>query len=124
MVIGVGTDILRIERIRNILDDNCLSFINKTYTAEECRQAELRPNPIMYYATRFAAKEAVFKSLGIDGSFIELNEIQILNNEQGQPFVTLYGKIKRLAEEKEVSHINISLSYETDYALAFAIAEK
>ncbi len=124
MTIGVGTDILRIERIRNVLEDDSTSFIKKTYTVRECEQAELRPNPLMYYAARFAAKEAVFKSLGIDGSFINLNEIEILNNELGQPFVALYGKIKSTAEKKGVSHINISLSYETDYALAFAIAEK
>lgn len=123
MTIGVGTDLLKIERIRNVLDDDSTSFIKKTYTVRECKQAELRPNPLMYYATRFAAKEAVIKSLGIDGCFIKLNEIEILNNELGQPFVTLYGKIKQLAEDNKVNRINISLSYETDYALAFAIAE-
>lgn len=53
---------------------------------------------------------------------MRLNEIEILSNEKGQPFVFLHGNAKRIAKEKEISQILISLSYEDDYAIAYAAA--
>ncbi|WP_114298072.1 holo-ACP synthase [Anaerobacterium chartisolvens] len=124
MVVGIGTDILKIERIRNALSDGYSAFLRKTFTLEEREQAALRPDPAMYFATRFAAKEAVFKTLGIDGSFVDLTEIEIINNEFGQPAVQLFGKLKQVAESKGVSSVMVSISYETEYVSAFAVAQR
>jgi phosphopantetheine--protein transferase-like protein len=74
------------------------------------------------YATRFSGKEAVFKSLSLPGDSIRLNEIEILENEIGQPVVTLIGDAKRHAEQKGITAIYISLSCDTEYASAFAVA--
>ncbi|MEZ3470867.1 MAG: holo-[acyl-carrier-protein] synthase, partial [Schaedlerella sp.] len=66
--------------------------------------------------------EAVFKALNIYGNEIRLNEIEILENENGQPTVILHGNALRLAEQKGISRILISLSYDTDYAVSYATA--
>jgi holo-[acyl-carrier protein] synthase len=125
MVIGVGTDILRIDRMRQDTGDFSADspFIRKTFTPAERLAAAERPDPILYLATRFAGKEAVFKALGHDGSQIRLNEIEIVNDANGQPQVTLSGRMQQLADAKGVASTCISLSFDTEYAIAFAIMQ-
>ncbi|MGI6333328.1 MAG: holo-ACP synthase [Saccharofermentanales bacterium] len=126
MIIGIGTDILDINRLRRCPEDLLpdAPFLIKTYTAAERAAAEERPDKIAYLATRFAGKEAVFKALGIGGDRIRLNEIEILNDGDGRPQVTLTGRMKELADRCGVLEVKLSLSYENDYAIAFAIMQK
>lgn len=125
MVIGIGTDILHLDRLRLNPEDLAENapFLRKTYTASERQAASERPDPISYLGTRFAGKEAVFKALGTDDAMVRLDQIEILNADSGQPQVTLSGRMKELAEAKGVTSIQLSLSYETDYAIAFAILQ-
>lgn len=126
MVKGIGTDILAIEKLRPILEQHDYlddSFIQRTYTKNEIELAENRPHPIYCYATRFAGKEAVFKAFGIQGNDIRLNEIEILADEREAPYVRLYGQAEKIAKEKEISQILISLSYEDCYAIAYCLME-
>lgn len=122
MVTGVGTDILSMKRFRNVLEGDSDAFVNKVFTEKERRQASESPDRVAYLATRFSGKEAVFKCFDIHGN-VRLGEIEVLDTETGQPHVTLLGEFTRIAGEKGVRHIHISLSYETDYAVAFAVAE-
>jgi len=126
MIKGIGTDILAIEKLNPILKKEDYlndSFIKKTYTSLEIELAESRPLPLYCYATRFAGKEAVFKALTITGEDLRLNEIEILSDATGKPYVVLHGNAALLAQKKEISQVLISLSYEDDYAIAYAIAE-
>lgn len=122
MIIGVGTDILSKNRINDILSGDCNVFIAKTFSAKEIEQAEERMIPNNYYATRFAGKEAVFKTFSISGNHINLTEIEILEGKYGAPTVTLTGKMKEIAIEKGINKIYISLSFDTDYIVAYATA--
>jgi phosphopantetheine--protein transferase-like protein len=122
MVLGVGTDILGIQRIRDILEDESDPFVLKVFTPGEREQAAENPDPVCYFATRFSGKEAVFKCFGIHGN-IRLSEIEILDGETGQPQVTLSGELSGIAAKKGVRNVQISLSYDTDYAVAFAVAQ-
>ncbi|MFA9463059.1 MAG: holo-ACP synthase [Velocimicrobium sp.] len=124
MLYGNGTDILKIDHLKPFMNQFDDPFIQKTYTKKELELISSRPTPINSLATRFAGKEAVFKCLGIHGNAISLNEIEILENEIGQPTVFLLGNAKLLAEQLGITNICISLSYDTDYAIAFALAEK
>ena len=123
MIKGIGTDILSIQRIENILEADHDLFIKKVYTQNQVNQAQNRKNRTAFLADRFAGKEAVFRCLGVSGNCVRLNEIEILADEQGKPNVTLYHNAKKIADEKGISSIVISLSYETDYVVAFATAE-
>jgi len=122
MVIGVGTDILKIQRIRDGLGGG-EAFLKKSFTPREREQARQRSDPALFYATRFAGKEAVFKCFGVDGGDVRLNEIEILGSDTGQPQVSLLGKALDIAAQKGIRNIQISLSYDTEYAVAFALAE-
>lgn len=124
MLYGNGVDIVKIEHLapfKNKLND---PFILGTYTKKELQLIKGREVPLYSLATRFAGKEAVFKCLGLHGDSITLKEIEILENEIGQPYVTLLGKAKELADQKGIIQILISLSYDTDYAIAYATSEK
>lgn len=124
MVLGIGTDIIDIQRIRAVFEEGTDSFFERVYTRREREQASERPDPVYYFSTRFAGKEAVFKCLSISATDIRLDEIEILDGETGQPRVTLTGNMKERAERKGVRSIFISLSYENDHAVAVALAQE
>lgn len=121
MIYGIGTDILKIDKIISMVRDITDPFVTKTFTQREIELITSRPIPVNSFATRFAGKEAVFKSLNIYGNDIRLNEIEILENENGQPIVNLLGNAKIIADKNGLTKILISLSYDTDYAIAYAI---
>jgi len=122
MIYGIGTDILKISTIEKVVSDMSDPFILKTYTSAEIQLINSRPIPLYSYATRFAGKEAVFKSLRISGDNIYLNQIEILEDSFGIPTVTLSENVEKIAISKGVTNIMISLSYDTDYAIAYATA--
>lgn len=126
MIKGIGTDILEIRKLSPVLEqENYLtdSFIRKTYTDKEIALAESRAIPLYCYATRFAGKEAVFKALTQTGEDLRLCEIEILSDEARKPFVTLHGNAALLAQKREIRTVLISLSYEDNYAVAYALAQ-
>ena len=122
MTKGIGVDILKISNIASSISNPEDSFISRIYTKKELVLINQRPIPLFSYATRFAGKEAIFKSLGVDGNAIRLNELEILETKNGQPIVLLHGNAKIIADQKGISQILISLSYDTDYAIAYATA--
>jgi len=121
MVKGIGTDILAYDRIVHSLEDD--AFLRAVYTEEEREKAAKSPDWRRFYFTRFAGKEAVFKSLGVHPDSIRLKDIEILPDENGKPCVNLYGNASRQASRREIKEILISLSWETEYALAVAVAQ-
>lgn len=121
-VYGIGTDILKFSNIENSVNDYNDSFVLGIYTENEINLIKSRPNPLFSFATRFAGKEAVFKSLNVFGNDVKLKEIEILEDENNCPIVHLHGNAAEIANKKHISNILISLSYDTDYAIAFATA--
>jgi len=121
MVTGVGNDIVSVERIRKLLETDASLFINKVFTCREREDAGRHPVPLMYYSSRFSAKEAVFKCLRSDID-LRLNEIEIVSDDAGRPSAVLYGRVLELAAEKNITRIDLSISYDTGYAAAFAAA--
>jgi len=123
MIIGVGTDILKIQRVRDILNEENAPFLMKVFTAAERAEAKTRNKPDDYFATRFAGKEAVFKCFGEVPGEIRLNEIEILCGPCGKPNVHLSGSCLEHARVLGIKRIYLSLSYDGEYAVAFAVAE-
>ncbi len=124
MVLGVGTDILLIDRIRRVSFEASDAFMLRTFTKKERDQAIRRDDPTLYFATRFSGKEAVFKALCTDAKTVKsLNQIEILSDDAGRPYVTLHDDVKKLAEQRGIDEMFISLSFDTEYATAFAVAQ-
>ena len=122
MIIGVGTDIVEVDRIRKAFSRRPEKFRRKILAAEEI---EITPvsREIEYLAKRFAAKEAISKVLGTGMQFgVSFGDILILTDlETGQPLVELKGHAKQQASLKGINRILISISDEKDYAMAFAV---
>ncbi len=121
MIIGIGTDIIEIERVRRAVSRE--HFKNRVFTKNEQNYCESRgAQSAASYAARFAAKEAFFKAIGT-GIITDLTDVEIVNNAAGQPQIFLYGKAKILAEDKHVKKVFASLSHSLEYATAVAILE-
>lgn len=95
----------------------------RVYTAAERAEAASSADPLCYYAERFAAKEAVFKALGLDGDHARLNEIETLRGTFGRPEVHLYGAIQEHALRAGITTVHISLSGDAPFVIACAVAE-
>lgn len=122
MIAGVGADVMRIDRIAaNLPSDD--PFIRRGFTEAERAELEARADKRLFLASRFAAKEAVFKSLNASGNAIPLHDVEILKDENGKPFVNLYGAAAEVARNQRIDSVMVSLSSEDEYVLAFAVAE-
>ena len=120
-MIGIGTDIVEISRIRRAVEKE--HFKRRVFTETEIIYCESRgKNAAASYAARFAAKEAFFKALGT--GIVTLLEVEVVNNLRGQPEIFLYGDTKTLAQEKGVDEIFLSLSHSREYATAVVALEE
>jgi holo-[acyl-carrier protein] synthase len=123
MILGVGTDIINIDRIEKLLKKS--STFQRRILSNQELEVYMTLNPkqqIRYLAKRFAAKEAIAKALGIGIGAIGLSNISVLNNNLGKPYVVITrAQDIRYLDQKNIN-IEISLSDEKSYALAFAIA--
>ena len=117
MDLKVGIDVIEIERFKKTMERSKL-FKNKLYTEKEIEYCEAQGNPILHYAARFCAKEAVMKALGTGwAEGVSWTQIEILNNPSGEPYVNLYGKTAQIVGQQKIS---ISLSHSKTIASAVA----
>lgn len=124
-IYAVGTDIIEVERITAAIERNN-SFRKKIYTLQEIAYCE-KKNRGKYsaYAERFAAKEAVAKSLleGF-GKNISPSEIEVDTDKKGAPLIILHGRTGQYSRELGIADIKISISGTDNYAVAYAISLK
>ena len=124
LIIGCGIDLVKIERIEKIIKKWGDNFIFRIFTSLEREYCEKKKgNKYQSYAGRFAAKEALLKSLGLGLRGVNWKEIEIENNELGQPIIETSGKLKNIASVKGVSKYFITISHTKDYAIAQVILE-
>lgn len=120
-IFGVGTDIVNIKRIKSSLRNRL--FISRIFNKEEVSKCRKIVNYSSCLAKRFAAKEAFSKALGTGISKgIHFNEIIILNEKNGKPFIKLLDKTKKIVEKKikkKKYKISLSIADEKNYAVAF-----
>ena len=124
-IFGIGTDVIEVERIKNAIE-NHPRFLKKIWTENEIQYCESKnANRFQSYASRFAGKEAVAKSLhqGL-GKFLFFNEIEILDNEFGYPFAALFGLSHFYCLSNNISDIKVTLSSTRNFCVAYAISLK
>jgi holo-[acyl-carrier protein] synthase len=128
MIIGIGTDICDIRRIEQSIEKFGDRFLNKTFTTKEQTYCNSKARPVMSYAKRFAAKEAVAKALaGESTGSLSWTSVEVSNDPSGRPTVKLMKDALERAELRCPSlhklNVHLSLSDDYPYATAFAIAE-
>lgn len=117
MRISCGTDIIEINRIKDSIENSDGKFLERVFTDAEKQYCESKKSQkYQHYAARFAAKEAVFKAISIkieDKYSICWKDIDILNTEQGRPYVNL-----QRIEFDDIEQIDISIAHCKEYAIA------
>jgi len=123
MLFGTGTDIIEIPRVARAV--NSEAFKRRVFTPAEQAYCSSRGRQApSSYAARWAAKEAVLKAFGTGLRGCSMLEMEILPDELGCPRLTLSGSLKKLAEEKDIINIALSLSHGHEYATAVCVMEK
>ena len=113
MIAGIGTDLVEIYRIEEMILRG--RHLSRIFTTTELAYAKDNATTL---AGNFAVKEAVSKVFGTGFFGVEPYEI-----ESGAPYVKLYGKAKEIAKDKQVSRIHVSITNTREFAQAFAIGE-
>lgn len=120
MVLGIGIDIIEIERIKKSIDKFQEKFLNKIYTKVELEYCLSKKNKYQHFAARFAAKEAIAKALATGWSKgFKWQDIEIFNEPSGLPKVTLNGNLKSFLSDNK--SLKITMSHSEHYVTCFAI---
>ena len=129
MIFGIGTDIVQISRIENAAKKNDNRFSEKVLGADELaiyfdRKAKSDARGLKFLASRFAAKEAFSKALGLGMRMpMTWHALQILNDVEGKPNVVVTGSLLTWMTEQNLSAC-VSISDEVEYVVAFVIIER
>jgi holo-[acyl-carrier protein] synthase len=98
-------------------------FIERVFTDAEQAYADANKDSVEKLAGRFAAKEAILKLMGTGWrGKIAWTDIEVVNNAAGQPEVTLYGEVKKIADGHGITHISVSITHTANFAIASAVA--
>jgi holo-[acyl-carrier protein] synthase len=123
-VLGIGVDLVENVRIQHSLDRFGERFLQRVFTAGEIEYSQSMKYPERHLAARFAAKEAVSKAFGTGiGRAMGWKDIDVHRKASGEPFVVLEGGAKKLAEERRVSKVSITLSHTEHHAMAMIVME-
>lgn len=120
MVIGIGTDLIDIDRIEQTLAHHS-GFKNKLFSSKEQAMLESKHWRSETVAANFAGKEAVLKVFGTGLRNCKWTEIEILRDDLGKPFVVLSGGALKIAESLNIHEVLISLAHSKNQAIAYAI---
>jgi len=121
-VIGVGSDLVDIERMRAALA-RTPGLRSRLFRPAERAYSDQRADPTERYAVRFAAKEAVMKSLGLGLGEVAMFDIEVVRAPSGAPEVLLHGRARALADARGVTRFHLSLTHSQTSAHAVVIAE-
>lgn len=122
MIIGIGTDIIEIERIERAVNKT-KNFLEKVFTEKEIKLFQSKNMRAEVMAGNFAAKEAISKAVGTGIRGFSLKDIEVLRDELGKPIATLNENIVKILGVNSF-RLNITISHNNTSAIAFAILEE
>ncbi|MBN2333037.1 MAG: holo-ACP synthase [Deltaproteobacteria bacterium] len=119
---GIGTDIVKISRIDELISRYGSRFLGRIFTPGEISYCQAKKAPALHFAARFAAKEALLKSLGtgLSGG-ISWQDVEVSRASGEAPAFILTGKAAGVCQERRITETWLSLSHEHEFALAFVI---
>ena len=120
MIFGIGCDIIEIERIA-AMDKR---FLTKHFTEKERQLFLEKKNAPQSIAANFAAKEAFSKALGTGVRGFSLDEVEVLRDSLGKPYINVYGKALEIVNESGIGNIFVTLSHSKELAISYVVLEK
>lgn len=125
MIIGMGIDIVEVERISGIMSRHTEAFTRRVFTPSEIALAAERRNDLLFFAGRWAAKEAAAKALGSGfGGDCSPQDFELTSGPGGAPKLECRGAARELWKRRGCGRWNVSISHERHYAVAVVILEK
>ena len=122
MILGIGIDIVKVERIKAAYKRLKYSFLKKVFTQKEIEYAFSKKDPFIHLSARFAAKEAFLKALGTGWSQgIKWTDIEVIESQNGAPKITFSGVLSEKAKKKGVKNALLSLSHDKMDAVAVVV---
>lgn len=123
-VLGIGVDLVENARIEHSLERFGERFLQRVFTSGEIQYSQSMKFPARHLAARFAAKEAVSKAFGTGiGKAMGWKDIDVRRKGSGEPYVVLEGGAKKLAEERGIGAVWITLSHTEHHAMAMIVLE-
>jgi holo-[acyl-carrier protein] synthase len=124
VIVGIGTDLAEVDRIRDAIERYGARFVDRIYTPAEIAYVERKANRFERYAARFAAKEAGMKAIGTGWRRgVRWQDFEVTNLPSGRPTLTLHGAAGRFAERLGAYNIALSLTHTASVAMAVVILE-
>ena len=124
MILGIGTDLTEVARIRQSIERYGERFVNRIYTEAERQYAASKANADERFAARFAAKEAGMKAIGTGWRHgVTWQDFEVVNEPSGRPTLKLHSVAREIADRMGVQHISISLTHTAEIAFAIVILE-
>jgi holo-[acyl-carrier protein] synthase len=124
MILGIGSDLVQVERIRNSIAQYGERFLSRVYTDRERAYASGKTNSAERFAARFAAKEAGMKAIGTGWrNGITWKDFEVINESSGRPILRLAGVALQIAAAIRVERISVSLTHTAETAFAVVILE-
>ncbi len=124
MIVGIGVDIVEIEKIERAMVRRGDRLKFRTFTPVEIEYCQQRANQYQHYAARFAAKEAVFKAISTGWrQGVAWTDVEVSNEWSGKPGLLLRGKTLEFANQLGARHYWLTLSHTDHYAVAQVILE-
>jgi holo-[acyl-carrier protein] synthase len=120
VIIGIGVDVVDTERFRGVLERTPALRTRLFTPAEQLRDGE--PRPVTSLAARFAAKEALIKAFGSSAG-LSWQELEVVADDQRNPSLTLHEGARRVAADRGVTNVHLSLSHDGGIATAFVVIE-
>src|SRR5689334_8181467 len=124
MIVGTGTDLAEVPRIRASIERYGTRFIERIYTPAEIAYVERKANRYERYAARFAAKEAGMKAIGTGWKRgVRWQDFEVTNLPSGRPTLRFHGVAAQIADSLGVRNIALSITHTADQGLAIVILE-
>ncbi|HTG45419.1 MAG TPA: holo-ACP synthase [Verrucomicrobiae bacterium] len=125
MILGIGTDIIEVARIRASHEKFGSRFVDRILLAAETAYCLSHRDPAPFIAVRFAAKEAISKAFGTGiGKSLGWLDMEVRRKESGEPYVELHGKGKELMTLRGGTRLHLTLSHTVQHATAMALLER
>ena len=127
MIYGIGTDLINSQRVEKLINKFGDKFLFKIFSSKEINNSKTSYNKALFFSKRFAGKEAFWKAISPNkDNTLHFNEIEILSNKNGKPYINLIGmtnkKVSNLAKSLNCTfNFHISISDEKPNVLAFVI---
>lgn len=124
MIVGVGMDLVQIQRVHELLERKGERALARLFTPAEVARCRGGRSPRESFAARFAAKEAFFKALGTGwGRGGSWTEVEVVSAPSGAPSLRLHGAAAALAEAAGVKRVHLSLTHTDELAAAYVVLE-